>query len=202
MSTVRGVLKKITAKHGTSKQGPWTAYSLGMSIDGSDDYHWFRYGFSPPPVTEGSFIIFDVRESTRSPGAYEVNGEINVDKDATVAAAADDTPAPGARGKYAKKDDATQDSIVRQSSMEKAISAVDSMLTNKVVTLPSTKADKYDFYMALVAKLTDEFFVQNRHAKTVEEIAEASIGPEEGAVDESEENDGPVAEPEDAWTPV
>jgi hypothetical protein len=189
MQTVNGVLKKITAKSGQSKNGPWTAYSLGVSVNGSDDYSWFRFGFSPPKATEGSVVSFDTIED--KPGIWKVVGEINVDKVATAAA-----PAASAKNYRGGKSDEVQDSIVRQSSTKIAIDCLDSMLEHGVVKLPGTAAKNYDFYKELLEKLTNEFFVANRNAKSVEDLASDGVEEEDEPI-----NEGGPSEAE-AWSPV
>ena len=205
--TVKGVLKKISAKSGISKNGAWTAYSLGISINGSDDYNWFRYGFTAPPVTEGSFVIFDAEEIADKPGLFRVVGEINVDKDQTAEA-----PAAAARNYSGGKDSSTQDSIVRQSSTDKAIAMIDSMLTHGVITIKGTAAKKYDLYRELVTKITNELFVSNRNAASVEDLAKAALDDTEASEGASDASGDPAVVPgppapdaeteEDAWSPV
>jgi hypothetical protein len=212
MSTVRGVLKKITAKSGVGAKGPWTLYNLGISIDGSDDYHWFKYGFSKPDVIEGTYVVFDVVESPGYPGQFQVQGTINVDKEKTADAAAG-AAAPAAGGsKFSGrgKPDDVQDSIVRQSSEAHAIAALDSMMANGVVSVPKAKAKAYEFYTTLLEELTTKFFVANRKAKTLDQIAADAVAPEEGAVDEGPTDEEiaaavetPVVEKaDDEWRPV
>jgi hypothetical protein len=196
--TVTGVLKKISAKSGVSKNGPWTAYSLGLSINGSDDYNWFRFGFKNPGVTEGSVVSFDVAEDPAGTAAtgkpvFKVVGEINVDKNATSVAV---VPDGATKKSWGGKSDGVQDQIVRQNALGAAIAAADSMLANGVVKLPAGAADKYEFYMELLDKLTYEFFVANRTAKSVEDLASENLDEAEEAIDEG----GPTED--DAWSPV
>lgn len=193
--TVTGVLKKITAKTGTSPRGPWTAYSLGISVDGADDYEWFRYGFKAPDATEGSVVSFDVTEEGE--GIWRVVGSINVDKNASAADAA--ATKSSASRSYGGKSDTVQDQIVRQNALGSAIASVDSMLDQGVVKLPAGAEKRYDAYLALLDKLTNRFFVANRSAKSVEDLASDGI---EDAVNESapEEPAGPTDA--EAWSPV
>jgi len=182
---IQGVLKKIHAKSGQGKNGPWTAYSLGIDTDGSDNIKWFRFGFKAPAVSEGSMIAFDAVED--KPGMFSVSGPLSIDK-------AHSTPAAV---KISSGNDQKQDSIVRQSSTDKAIQVARDMVDLGIVSLPAKKQDKYDFYLALIDTLTDRYFVSNRDPKTLEDLSKDDTDESEDAFDESA-----PADEDDGWSPV
>lgn len=150
---IQGVLKKISAKSGTSKKGPWTAYSLGIDR-GTGDLTWVRYGFKAPGVTEGSAVSFDAKED--NDGNLKVQGEISVDKKATA--------------KAAVSEDHRSDSIVRQNASSTAARVVRDMIDVGAVVLPKAANAKYDAYLEVLKEVTDFLFLSNRNAPTVAEL--------------------------------
>lgn len=72
-------------------------------------------------------------------------------------------PASSGKDKYwedkEKRDIITQRAIQLQACRNSAIAAIDSMLKAEVVKLPAKQAEKYDAYLALLAKLTGDFML-------------------------------------------
>lgn len=174
----KGLLKKISAKSGTSKHGPWTAYSFLLEENGEEV--WYRYGFEAPTVTEGSVVMFSYNEDGK--GNKKVDGDVKVDKTAS--------------RKAAVKGSSRDDSIVRQNACTHATKVAHDLVSLGLVSMPKTKNKGYDAYLELIDELTDRFFIANRNAKSVEELAEDAVSEdvdEDAAFDEDDD---------DVWKPV
>lgn len=177
---IKGVLKKINAKSGTTKGREWTAYSLCVGPAGNDDNDtWYRYGFDAPPVKEGSVVTFETKEDARGANMVVAN-TLAVDKQASAAQAKT----------AASSHDLRQMSIIRQAATKVAVDIAQFMIANEVIALPKVKAKRYDFVLELIRELADTQVPVFSNPPTVEELVDKAVddaveaGADEGDDDE------------------
>ena len=184
MGTVKGFIKKISSKSGTTKGRAWTAYSIGVDV-GDGGITWYRLGFDAPTVQEGSYVTFDTVE--QQPGVFKVSGDIAVSK-----------PPAGATQKLVQQEDTKSDSIVRQNAASTAAIIIRDMIDVGALVLPKAANKKYDAYLEYHTQITNTLFVANRHAPSVQQLLDAGAVEVPAGEDEVTEDDID----EDAWPEV
>lgn len=181
---VKGILKRINAKSGTSKGREWTAYSLCVGPAADNDHDsWYRWGFDAPPVKEGSVVSFELKKDARGHEVIDCP-TLQVDKAATA--------------KQAKAASSTQDlrqmSIIRQAATKVAVHIVSMMLDKEVIELPKTKNKRYDFVLELIREVADSQVPVFSNPPTVEELVDEAVDAAAG--DDGDDEDDPWADME------
>ena len=134
MSTAKGVVTKVHEKTKTAAGKSMRSPAYSILLDDSD---WYNFGFDKPACGEGDVISFNYTE-----GQWGNEGEVG-----TVNILDDSTP----EGKSASaKSNNVQESIVYQSSLKIAAEVVSIALTHEALSLPTKKADRFDFVMDVV----------------------------------------------------
>lgn len=178
---IKGVLKRISAKSGTTKGREWTMYTLCVGPAGNNDNDsWYKFGFDAPPVKEGSVVSFNLMTDNRGHEVVDPKS-LQVDKTATekqVKAAA-------------QTQDARQMSIIRQAATKVATHIASVMLEHEVVTLPKAQNKRYDFLMALIKEIADAQVPVFTNPPTVEELVDEAVDAADS--DEFVDDDDPWA---------
>lgn len=137
----QGFVEVVSAKNESAagKRFRSPLYSFKINED------WFNCGFDNPNISKGDSIEFSFTEDK-----FGKNVDVKSIQKSTSAPVA--TSSGKARAVPVSGD--RQVSIVYQSQHRDAIEAVNFMITNGLVKLPTKQADKYDTYMELVKTVT------------------------------------------------
>lgn len=152
MANIQGVVARKLEKPTRNGKVMYT-----IQVDGN----YYGGMFDDPGCKEGDTVSFESSQ----------NGNFNNVQKGTLQVVQNNNPAPqaqaggngqgGNRDEYwnsrAKADEARQVSIVYQSSRKDAIEVAKAMIENDLVSQPTKKGDKYDWFVGLVDVLTDRF---------------------------------------------
>lgn len=201
---IKGFIAKINMKTGRGKRGVWNLYSAKMELeDGTEFDKWVSFGFDKPAVKEGDYVKLTVEENEQ--GYLNVT-EVKALKNAPARKGAAKGGQAAASGAGANVGSAatTQQSIHYQSARKDALEALNLLLVQDALPLSvaktaAGKAKRYEEILALIDKLTVQFFFDaetHRLLKTVADagatVADAGSLPEDDADDnddEAEESD-------------
>lgn len=201
MSTFKGFVKKINAKSGVGLKGkPWTVYSIKLEReDGVEEEKWISAGFEKPNFKEGDFVAIEAKENDK--GYLNVVGYQQL-KNPPARSASVSSPAAtkGASG-HVKATSGTQTSIHYQSARKDAIEVLKLLQSQDALPLSAAKtkageAKRFEELMALVDKLTVQFFYDAETHRLLDTVADAgkidtNVGklPAGDVDDDSEEDD-------------
>lgn len=199
MSIVEGFLTEVESKTGVGKGGkPWAVYR------GQIQGHWYSFGFEKPPVSKGDYVRAEIGT---------VKGYEQVVRAERITAPEAQKPLPGigqsvnnASGNAANNFVATpsggyQDrnsSIVYQSSRKDALEFVkllraEDALPISVAKTAAGKAKRYDELLALVDKITVQFYYDVNTLRNLERVQDAGAdGPAPEALPEDGQPDPEV----------
>ena len=154
---VNGVVTEI--KQYTKPGANWVLYS---AIVNGDSY---GFKFEEPTFQEGAHIEFTASQNPK--GYYDADLS-------TVKILAEQAPMPAASsGPTASPADTRQKSIVLQSSYERGILMVDSMIAREIVKLPA-QAKRLEFYEQLL-----ETTVRRLYTEALDPIGQFELPPEQ-----------------------
>jgi hypothetical protein len=180
---ITGRVAKITTKNGTGRKGPWTLYSIRLTLDNGAEYpNWVSAGFDRPKFNEGDYIsaVIDTNEK----GYKNLSGWC-----AAAAPAAEATAAPAKSYGEAKNQ-----SIHYQSARKDALQVVGLLIANAALPLSAAKtasgtAKRYDEVMALVDKLTVRYYTDTETLRVldmVDDEGEEDVSPAPESTDEED----------------
>lgn len=177
-NVIEGFLEETDSKSGTGKRGQWTVYK------GKIQGKWYSFGFIKPPVAKGDYGSFVIEEEN---GYQVIKSAAKIAPPATPAAAA-----KGASTPQASRTGDRNDSIVYQSSRKDALVLVGLLISQNALPVSEAKtkagtAKRYEEIMALVDKLTVQYFYDVNTLRMLDRVAD-------GGADEP----APAALPEDA----
>lgn len=186
---IKGFAKKINVKEGRGKRGPWKAYSLRLELeDGSEYDKWISLGFEAPNFKEGDYIKIKASEDDRG---YFKADEVTKLKNPPAKSGGGSSAATSAN----VKGSSTQTSIHYQSARKDAIEVLKLLQSQDALPLSTAKtkageAKRYEELMALVAKLTVEFFYDAETHRLLNTVADAGkIADDSGSLPEDDDAD-------------
>lgn len=193
--TYTGYLDATDMKSGKSKSGrAWTMYK------GAVGGKWVSFGFDQPKVAKGDYV--------------EIVTEMENDFEVVKSARKIDPPAAGtassAHGPVVTVPyiDKRQASIVYQSSRKDALEFVNLLIAQDALPVSSAKtsagkAKRYEEILALVDKLTVQFFYDVETLRNLDRVVDAGAeGPAPASLPEDaqpEEEEKTVTEPDGNW---
>jgi len=196
---VKGFVAKIFKKEGTSKKGPWTAYSFKVELeDGNEDPYFYQFGFSEPPFAEGDYIQFSATDKDDRARTYtEGSGKIVKNAPARSQKEKSGSGGGGGRGNYggggAKVKTSelfgeiggynTEDDIRRMSysaARGDAVTLVAAMLEHKALPMSEAQtkagvAKRFEAISEMVDKFTVEFFFDSASGRKLETVADGGV---------------------------
>lgn len=146
MAQASGFVEVVTAKTETKAGKRLRSPLYSFKIDND----WYGCGFDNPGIEKGDTVEFEFSE-----GDYG--------KECNVSTIKKTTSAPVNSNSNAKSVSVSGDrqvSIVYQSQHRDALSAVQFMVEQGIVKLPSKQAEKYDVFLGLVKEITTQWTVQ------------------------------------------
>ena len=173
MSIFKGFAKKINVKTGTGKRGPWKLYSVKLeNDDGTEVESWISLGFDAPDFKEGDYVKITTEKSERG---YENATEVKRLKNAPARSAG---PTKSGGAVSGGSTDARQSHIHYQSSRKDAIEILKLLTQQDALPLSSAKtkageAKRYEEIMALVDKITVQFFHDAETLRKLESVVDA-----------------------------
>jgi hypothetical protein len=189
---IKGFAKKIGIKEGRGKRGPWKLYSVKIELeDGSEHDSWISLGFDAPSFKEGDYVKIEASENDR--------GYLQADKVTKLK----NPPAKSSKGAAAPSGGhvtSTQTSIHYQSARKDAIEVLKLLQSQDALPLSTAKtkageAKRYEEVMALVAKLTVEFFNDAETHRLLKTVADAGkVDTDAGELPEDDEDDSEAEE--------
>lgn len=159
MSDVTGVIEKVK-KHGNA---------TNICVNGE----WYGFGFGEFTFDEGDTVSFD----TKRRGKY-----LNVVEDSMTRAEGKAAAKASSGSNY----NTTQKSIQWQSARNAAIEVVNFAVLNNIASVGTTKAKKFDTYLALIDTVSERYFYD---IDVLEQTGEAPTGGAPAVEDDMEEDD-------------
>lgn len=176
---VEGYLSEVESKTGVGKGGkPWAVYR------GQIQGHWYSFGFEKPPVSKGDYVRAEIGT---------VKGYEQVVRAERITAPEAQKPLPGigqAAPSYGTPTGDRNASIVYQSSRKDALEFVkllraEDALPISVAKTAAGKAKRYDELLALVDKITVQFYYDVNTLRNLERVQDAGAdGPAPEALPE------------------
>lgn len=189
MTILEGYLTETEAKSGKTKKGrPYTSYR------GQIQDKWYSFGFDKPGVAKGDYVKAEVGEVN---GYEQIIRAERIDPPTKASG-----PAAGGPQRAAGPAGDRQDSIVYQSSRKDALALVELLVSQdalpiSVAKTSAGKAKRYEEIMALVDKLTVQYFYDVTTLRNLERVADAGAdGPAPEALPEDAQGEPEPAEPE------
>ena len=169
MAMVTGRVEKVFSKE--FKPGKWM-YSI--VINGT----FYGTGSRKPTVVEGDNVKFEASENGKY---WNVEGNIEVTGQAPASSGGGGTTAAPAQNDRQLFEERKQKAIALQSARNTALTAVDILLRNGGIKLPTKQGDVTDVILALADEMTTRYFdeVQDIYSggtKKVRDKAAASTG--------------------------
>lgn len=198
MSTFKGFIAKIGIKEGRSGRGPWKLYSIKLEDEnGVENDKWLSAGFDKPKANEGDYVVIEAEENDK--GYLNVKSlKVQKNPPAQVSKSAPQ----GTRTAPANvKGSTTQTSIHYQSARKDAIEVLKLLQSQDALPISSAKtkageAKRFEELMALVDKLTVQFFFDAETHRLLDTVADAGkidtdVGslPEDSTDGDEEETD-------------
>lgn len=203
-----GFVAKIFERSGTGKRGPWTAYSMKIESaeTGEELPKFYQLGFEAPAFKEGDYITFEsepkdanadtvVKGTIRRPKnpparkAKESSGNQSGGR----ASKATESDLFGSIGGYNTEDDIKR--ITYSNARDHAIKAVAVLFSHDA--LPSSTAQskagqaaRFDAAMAMIDKLTVQFFYDSASGRVLEAVEDAGAVAEVKVDELPDQTDG------------
>lgn len=173
---ITGIVQEVIKKQ---VSGGRTGYDIVVAGE------TYGCGLYPPKCKEGDYIKFDLDDSRGYKNVGRNTLKVSAGKPpAEVVAASTAAPKPAAAG-------SREDSIMRQSSMNYAISYLGVLAAAGALAVPTTKGKGQEYMDTLRKKYTQEFYESNSG------VAYKDISPNQSTAEEAGEEDVADDVPED-----
>lgn len=193
MSQINGYLTDTDSKSGPGKRGPWTVYK------GQINGKWYSLGFDRPSVAKGDYVTATVEKD----GDYEKLTNVKKADAEPAVSPKTDTLNTGPVVQYRDRND----SIVYQSSRKDAIAILGLLISQDALPISAAKtaagkAKRYEELLALVDKITVQFFYDVNTLRNLERVQDAGaegIAPQELPEDDQAVEEDPTAAAAGNW---
>jgi hypothetical protein len=174
---VKGFVAKINARPVNTRKGPRTSYSMKLAReDGSEIDGWISVGWEKPNFNEGDYVKVTYAKNERG---YLDASEVKPLKNAPAAPAATSSRTSGGTTVTRSVGGGSQSSFIHyQNSRTASIELVGLMLAHDALPISSAQtkagaAKRYDELIALVNKLTIQFFFDLETMRLTKSVADA-----------------------------
>lgn len=181
MTIIEGYLTEVDSKTGQNRSGrPYTVYR--GEIAGT----WYSFGFEKPPVSRGDYVRAEIGQvkgydqvvrserltapSTAQPALASMQQGL--------AAAAENSPSSPGGTHYSRSRDPKQTSIHYQNSRNCALDLIALLISQDALPIsatksPAGKAKRYEEIMALVDKITVQYFYDAETLRNLDRVQDA-----------------------------
>jgi hypothetical protein len=173
---VKGFVAKINARPVNTRKGPKTSYSMRLAReDGTEIDGWISVGWNAPNFNEGDYVKVTYAKNERGYlDASEVKPLKNAPEKPQTAAA----PSRTSGGTTVARNGGQSSFIHYQNSRTASIELVGLMLAHDALPISSAQtkagaAKRYDELIALVNKLTIQFFFDLETMRLTKSVADA-----------------------------
>jgi hypothetical protein len=184
----KGWVKKLNSKDGQAKSGrPYTLWSAKLEKEDGTEYdNWISFGFTKPEIKEGDYVKITAEQD----GKYLQVKEVKRLKNAPARVVA-----KGAEGTNQNVSTSTQVSIHYQSARKDALQAIDILIKSDALPISAAKtkageAKRYVELLALIDKLTVQFFYDAQTHRLLATVADAGAIAPDAAGSLPEDSDG------------
>lgn len=195
-----GFLEETETKEGKTKKGrPWTLYK------GNVGGKWVNFGFDRPPCKKGDYVTVTTEPDGDNYKILSITVGEPPARQPEPARNQAGAAAPAAAGSAAISPADRQSSIIYQSSRGHALELIGLLISQDALPVTAAKtaagkAKRYEEIMALVDKLTVQYFYDVHTLRQLDRVADAGAeGPAPAALPE---DDTPSAAEADAEAPA
>lgn len=176
-----GFLEETETKDGKTKRGkPWTLYK------GRVDGKWVNFGFDRPPCKKGDYVTITTEPDGENYKITSITVGEPPARQPEPARNQASSPGTGMAGQ-------TQASIHYQSARKDALTLIEVLIAQDALPITAAKtaagkAKRFEEIMALVDKLTVQYFYDVHTLRNLDRVADAGAdGPAPGSLPEDEQ---------------